>query len=72
MICNLKLAKQDCVAMDDIEALYAVFIKVEKFSGLLYKFKHTHQWKGEKLSNILNQVDKILHQILKKNAWALK
>lgn len=46
---NPQMGKRDCVAMDYIEALYAVFGRVEKTPDPLYKFNHTHQQSGERL-----------------------
>lgn len=50
VICNLWMGKNDYVAMDYTEALYAVVRRVEKTSDLLYAFSHMHQQKGDRLS----------------------
>lgn len=40
---------------------------------LMYKFEHTHQMRGEKLSEYIVRIDQILHQIiLKKRVSTLK
>lgn len=66
VICSLQMGKQDCVAMDYNEALYAVYGRVEKLPDLMYKFKHNYQCKGERLSNYISKADLILHQIIMK------
>lgn len=43
VIRSLEMGKKDSVAMDYIEALNAVFRRVEETSDLLYKFNHTRQ-----------------------------
>ncbi|XP_040197930.1 paraneoplastic antigen Ma1 homolog [Rana temporaria] len=61
-----KRGRPDCEAMDYIEALYTGYGRVEKLPGPMYKFEHTHQWRGEKLSDYVVRVDRILHQIILK------
>lgn len=45
--------------MDYIETLCAVYGSVEKLPNLMYKFKHTHQHKGQRLSDYVINVDEI-------------
>lgn len=40
--------------------------RIEKLPDLMYKFEHTHQWRGEKLSEYVIKVDQVLHQIILK------
>lgn len=54
VIRKLRMRKKDCVAMNYIEALYAVFGGVKKTSDLLYKFNYTHQQRGERLSEYIS------------------
>ncbi|XP_031754072.1 paraneoplastic antigen Ma2 homolog [Xenopus tropicalis] len=63
---NLKMSKYDCTAKDYLEVLHDVFGRTEKASDLLYQFEHTYQEVGEKLSDYINRLDKILHQIILK------
>uniref|UniRef100_A0A803J9Y4 Paraneoplastic antigen Ma-like C-terminal domain-containing protein n=1 Tax=Xenopus tropicalis TaxID=8364 RepID=A0A803J9Y4_XENTR len=63
---NLKMSKFDCTAKDYLEVLHDVFGRTEKASDLLYQFEHTYQEVGEKLSDYINRLDKILHQIILK------
>eukprot|EP00079_Xenopus_tropicalis_P014694 XP_004911514.2 PREDICTED: paraneoplastic antigen Ma2-like [Xenopus tropicalis] len=63
---NLKLSKQDCTAYDYLQALQDVFGRTENAADLLYQFEHTYQGHGEKLSDYIQRLDKILHQILLK------
>lgn len=63
---QLKRGKPDCVAVDYIKALCAGYGRVEKLPDLIYKFEHTHQWRGERLSNYDIREDRILHQIILK------
>lgn len=51
--------------MDYIKALCAFCGRVEKLPDLMYKFKHTHQYKGQRLSDY-DRVGRILHQIFLK------
>lgn len=55
------------MTMDYIKALCAVFGRVEKLPGLMYKFEHTYQCKGERLSDYVARVDWILHHIILKS-----
>lgn len=52
--------------MDYIEALCAVYGRVEKIPDLMYKFEHKLQYRGEKLSAYVVRADRILHQIILK------
>ncbi|XP_077310067.1 paraneoplastic antigen Ma1 homolog [Lithobates pipiens] len=63
---NLKLSKKDCITQDHLNILQDVFWCSEKASDLMYQFKHTNQNAGEKLSDYVRRLDKILHQILLK------
>lgn len=58
--------------MDYIEALCAVYGRVEKIPDLVYKFEHTHQCRGEGLSAYVVRVDRILHQIILKKGLIQK
>uniref|UniRef100_A0A803JPY3 Paraneoplastic antigen Ma-like C-terminal domain-containing protein n=1 Tax=Xenopus tropicalis TaxID=8364 RepID=A0A803JPY3_XENTR len=60
------MSKFDCTAKDYLEVLHDVFGRTEKASDLLYQFEHTYQEVGEKLSDYINRLDKILHQIILK------
>lgn len=60
---SLKRGNPDCVAMGYIEALYAVYESVEKLPDLMYKFEQPHQCSGERLSDYVVRVNRILHQI---------
>lgn len=57
--------------MDYIEALCAVYGRVEKLPDLMYKVEHTHQCKGERLSDYV-RVDRILCQIILKKGMLIK
>lgn len=50
VIQSLRRGKPDCVAMDYIKTLCAVYGRVEKLPDLMFKFEHTHQSRGERLS----------------------
>lgn len=50
--------------MDYFEALCAVYGRVEKIPDLMYKFEHTDQCRGERLSAYVVRVDRILHPII--------
>lgn len=67
VIRNLRMGKRTCIAMDYIDALYAVFGRVKTTSDLMYKFNHTYQQKGERLSGYISQLVRILHQIILKD-----
>uniref|UniRef100_A0A8C5QY75 CCHC-type domain-containing protein n=1 Tax=Leptobrachium leishanense TaxID=445787 RepID=A0A8C5QY75_9ANUR len=63
---NLKLSKQDCTALDYLNVLQEVFGRTEKAAELVYQYEHTYQRKGEKMTEYMRRLDKILHQILLK------
>uniref|UniRef100_A0A8C5QEM1 CCHC-type domain-containing protein n=1 Tax=Leptobrachium leishanense TaxID=445787 RepID=A0A8C5QEM1_9ANUR len=63
---NLKLSKQDCTALDYLNVLQEVFGRTEKAAELMYQYEHTYQRKGEKMTEYMRRLDKILHQILLK------
>uniref|UniRef100_A0A8C5QFR0 CCHC-type domain-containing protein n=1 Tax=Leptobrachium leishanense TaxID=445787 RepID=A0A8C5QFR0_9ANUR len=63
---NLKLSKQDCTALDYLNILQEVFGRTEKTAELMYQYEHTYQQKGEKMTEYMRRLDKILHQILLK------
>uniref|UniRef100_A0A8C5WFB5 Paraneoplastic antigen Ma-like C-terminal domain-containing protein n=1 Tax=Leptobrachium leishanense TaxID=445787 RepID=A0A8C5WFB5_9ANUR len=63
---NLKLSKQDCTALDYLNVLQEVFRQTEKAAELMYQYEHTYQRKGEKMTEYMRRLDKILHQILLK------
>lgn len=63
---NLKLSKKGCVAQDYLSVLQDAFGRTEKVSDLMYQLEHTYQGEGEKLSDYVRRLDKILHQILLK------
>lgn len=58
MIHNLRMGRKTCVAMYYIDAL---FERVETITDTKYKFNHTHQQKGESLSEYITQEDRMLH-----------
>lgn len=58
--------KKYFVVIDYIEALYAVFGRVKKTPDLLYKFNYIHQKRGERLSECISRIDRMLHQIILK------
>ncbi|XP_073470220.1 paraneoplastic antigen Ma1 homolog [Aquarana catesbeiana] len=60
---NLKLSKRDCVAQDYLDILQDVFGRTEKVSDLIYQLEHTYQSEGEKLSEYMRRLDKIIHHI---------
>lgn len=62
----MKLSKQEYVAQDYLNILQDVFWCTEKVSDLMYQLEHTYQNEGEKLSDYMRQLDKIMHQILLK------
>lgn len=66
VIQKLRMGKKFCVAMDYIDALHAVFGRVETIADLSYKFNHAHQKRGERLSEYISPVDRMLHQIILK------
>ncbi|XP_073466613.1 NACHT, LRR and PYD domains-containing protein 3-like [Aquarana catesbeiana] len=63
---NPKLSKQDCVAQDYWNILPDVFGCTGKVSDLMYQLEHAYQNEGEKLSDYMRRLDKIMHQILLK------
>uniref|UniRef100_A0A8C5PRZ8 Paraneoplastic antigen Ma-like C-terminal domain-containing protein n=1 Tax=Leptobrachium leishanense TaxID=445787 RepID=A0A8C5PRZ8_9ANUR len=63
---NLKLSKKDCTALDYLNILQDVFGRTEKAAELMYQYEHTYQRKGEKMTEYMRRLDKILHQILRK------
>uniref|UniRef100_A0A8C5PN86 CCHC-type domain-containing protein n=1 Tax=Leptobrachium leishanense TaxID=445787 RepID=A0A8C5PN86_9ANUR len=65
---NLKLSKKDCTALDYLNVLEEVFGRTEKTAELVYQYEHTYQRKGERMTEYMRRLDKILHQILKKGA----
>ncbi|XP_040210406.1 paraneoplastic antigen Ma1 homolog [Rana temporaria] len=65
-ICNLKLSKRDCVAQKYLNILQDVFGCTGKASDLIYQLEHTYQNVGEKLSEYMRHLDKIIHKILLK------
>lgn len=60
------LAAEGYMALDYVEALQAFFGRVEKLSVLVGVLNLVHQIKGEKLSEYIVRVDKIMHQIIQK------
>lgn len=63
---NLKLSQPECTAEDYLKVLQDVFGQTDKVSDLMYKFEHTYQADGEKLSEYMWRLDTILHQLLQK------
>ena len=63
---NLKLSKKDCTAQDYLDILQDVFGRTEKVTELLYQLEHCYQKEGEKLSEFIGRLDRIIHQILLK------
>ncbi|XP_068098363.1 paraneoplastic antigen Ma1 homolog [Hyperolius riggenbachi] len=66
VIRNLRLSKRDCSARDYLKALQDVFGETETVEVLQYKFTHTYQMEGEKLSQYIRRLDRILHQLMLK------
>uniref|UniRef100_A0A8C5PJP3 Paraneoplastic antigen Ma-like C-terminal domain-containing protein n=1 Tax=Leptobrachium leishanense TaxID=445787 RepID=A0A8C5PJP3_9ANUR len=60
---NLKL---NCTGLDYLNVLQEVFGRTEKAAELMYQYEHTYQRKGEKMTEYMRRLDKILHQILLK------
>lgn len=60
------------MAIDYIEALCAVYGRIEKLPDLMCMFEYTHQCRGERLSDYVVRVDRILHQIILKKAISLQ
>uniref|UniRef100_A0A8C5QFI9 CCHC-type domain-containing protein n=1 Tax=Leptobrachium leishanense TaxID=445787 RepID=A0A8C5QFI9_9ANUR len=63
---NLKLSKKDCTVLDYLNVLEEVFGRTEKAAELVYQYEHTYQRKGERMTEYMRRLDKILHQILLK------
>ncbi|XP_040214352.1 paraneoplastic antigen Ma2 homolog [Rana temporaria] len=63
---NLKLSKDDCTAQDYLDVLHNVFGRIEDISELRCQLEHCFQKKGEKLSEFVSRLDKILHRMLLK------
>uniref|UniRef100_A0A8C5MAU1 CCHC-type domain-containing protein n=1 Tax=Leptobrachium leishanense TaxID=445787 RepID=A0A8C5MAU1_9ANUR len=63
---NLKLSKKDCTALDYLNVLEEVVGRTEKAAELVYQYEHTYQRKGERMTEYMRRLDKILHQILLK------
>ncbi|XP_040183683.1 paraneoplastic antigen Ma2 homolog [Rana temporaria] len=63
---NLKLSKDNCTAQDYLEVLQNVFGRIEDISELRCQLEHCFQKKGEKLSEFVSRLDKILHRMLLK------
>uniref|UniRef100_A0A8C5PSQ4 CCHC-type domain-containing protein n=1 Tax=Leptobrachium leishanense TaxID=445787 RepID=A0A8C5PSQ4_9ANUR len=63
---NLKLSKRDCTALDYLNILQEVFGRTEKAAELMYQYEHTYQQKGEKMTDYMRRLDKILYQVLLK------
>ncbi|XP_044151398.1 paraneoplastic antigen Ma2 homolog [Bufo gargarizans] len=66
VIRNLRLSKRACSAGDYLNALQDVFGRTETVEELQYKFTHTYQTEGEKLSQYIRRLDRILHQLMLK------
>uniref|UniRef100_A0A8C5Q580 Paraneoplastic antigen Ma-like C-terminal domain-containing protein n=1 Tax=Leptobrachium leishanense TaxID=445787 RepID=A0A8C5Q580_9ANUR len=63
---NLKLSKRDCTALDYLNILQEVFRRTEKVAELMYQYEHTYQQKGEKMTEYMRRLHKILYQVLLK------
>uniref|UniRef100_A0A8C5PWD4 Paraneoplastic antigen Ma-like C-terminal domain-containing protein n=1 Tax=Leptobrachium leishanense TaxID=445787 RepID=A0A8C5PWD4_9ANUR len=63
---NLKLSRKDCTALDYLNVLEEVFGRTEKAAELVYQYEHTYQRRGERMTEYMRRLDKILHQILLK------
>lgn len=63
---NLKLSKRDCTAVDYLNILQEVFGRTEKAAELFFQYEHTYQERGEKMTEYMRRLDRILHQILLK------
>ena len=63
---NLKLSKKNCTAQDYLDILQDVFGRTENAAELLYQLDHCYQEEGEKLSEFIKRLDRIIHQILLK------
>ena len=63
---NLKHSKDDCTAQDYLDVLQNVFGRTEDISELRCQLEHCFQRKGEKLSEFVSCLDKILHRMLVK------
>uniref|UniRef100_A0A8C5WMQ6 Paraneoplastic antigen Ma-like C-terminal domain-containing protein n=1 Tax=Leptobrachium leishanense TaxID=445787 RepID=A0A8C5WMQ6_9ANUR len=63
---NLKLSRKDCTALDYLNVLEEVFGQTEKAAELVYQYEHTYQRRGERMTEYMRRLDKILHQILLK------
>uniref|UniRef100_A0A8C5MGG5 CCHC-type domain-containing protein n=1 Tax=Leptobrachium leishanense TaxID=445787 RepID=A0A8C5MGG5_9ANUR len=63
---NLKLSKRDCTALDYLNILQEVFGRTEKAAELMYQYEHTYQKRGEKMTEYMRRLDKILYQVLLK------
>lgn len=63
---NLKMSRTDCNAQEYLDVLQTVFGGTEKISELAYQLEHCYQKKGEKLSDYMGRLDKILHRMILK------
>uniref|UniRef100_A0A8C5PX52 Paraneoplastic antigen Ma-like C-terminal domain-containing protein n=1 Tax=Leptobrachium leishanense TaxID=445787 RepID=A0A8C5PX52_9ANUR len=62
---NLKLSRKDCTALD-YKRFGGSFWANRKAAELVYQYEHTYQRKGERMTEYMRCLDKILHQILLK------
>uniref|UniRef100_A0A8C5R1T4 Paraneoplastic antigen Ma-like C-terminal domain-containing protein n=1 Tax=Leptobrachium leishanense TaxID=445787 RepID=A0A8C5R1T4_9ANUR len=63
---NLKASQRDCTALDYLNILQEVFGQTEKVAELFFLYEHTYQQKGEKMTEYMGRLDRILHRILLK------
>lgn len=67
----LRAQSPSATSFDYMQALETAFGTTESPSDLLVKFRHTYQNEGEKLSEYLLRLDKLLHCVFRKGGVAL-
>ncbi|XP_073470461.1 modulator of apoptosis 1-like [Aquarana catesbeiana] len=68
---NLRLSNTTCTAYDYLAMLQEEFGRLEKAADLIYQFEHTLQRQGERLSEYIRRLNKMLYQIVLKRDDAL-
>lgn len=63
---NLKASQRDCTALDYLNILQEVFGRTETVAELFFQYEHTYQQKGEKMTEYMRRLDRILYRILLK------
>lgn len=63
---NLRFSNITCTAYNCLVMLQEEFGRLEKAADLIYQFEHTLQRQGERLSEYIRRLNKMLYQIVLK------